>query len=83
MLGNCEVALQPDRELSCRGMRCPLPVIYTRKALAELTRGQVLRMVATDPRSMDDIVEYTKRSGTELVTHHEVAGECIFVLRKR
>jgi tRNA 2-thiouridine synthesizing protein A len=71
-----------DRELSCRGMRCPLPVIYTRKALAAMDCGQVLRVVATDPGSMDDIVEFSRRSGAELISTHAAGGDCVVVLRK-
>lgn len=73
----------PDREISCRGMRCPLPVIYTRKALAPMDSGQILRVVATDPGSLADIVEFSRRSEIDVVALHEAAGEYIFLLRKR
>jgi tRNA 2-thiouridine synthesizing protein A len=76
------MTVRPDRELSCRGMRCPLPVIYTRKALAAMSGGQVLRVVATDPGSMDDIVEFSCRSGAELISTHSAGGDCVVVLRK-
>jgi tRNA 2-thiouridine synthesizing protein A len=74
--------VRPDRELSCRGLRCPLPVIYTRKALATMQRGQILRVVATDPGSPIDIAEFADRTGTELVALDEAGGECVFPLRK-
>ncbi len=43
-----------DREIDTRGLNCPLPILRAKKALAEMTSGQVLRVVATDPGSMRD-----------------------------
>ena len=74
--------VQADREITCRGMRCPLPVMYTRKALAAMTRGQILRVVATDPGSVDDIVEFSRRGYAEVVSVHAAAGDRVVVLRK-
>ena len=73
---------RPDRELDCRGMRCPLPVIYTRKAMMRMQAGEVLLVVATDPGSLVDMVEYSRGSQTELVAHHEQGGDYLFLLRK-
>jgi tRNA 2-thiouridine synthesizing protein A len=74
--------IRAERTLNCRGMRCPLPVIYTRKALAPMPAGEVLMVVATDPGSVDDFVEFSQRSHTELVAHREDGGDYIFFLRK-
>ncbi|HEX9432264.1 MAG TPA: sulfurtransferase TusA family protein, partial [Burkholderiales bacterium] len=38
-----------DKELDARGLNCPLPILRTKKALAELQSGQVLKVLATDP----------------------------------
>ena len=40
-----------DKELDARGLNCPLPILRAKKALAEMTGGQVLRILATDPGS--------------------------------
>ena len=32
-----------DKELDARGLNCPLPILRTKKALAELQSGQVLK----------------------------------------
>ncbi|MDE3207301.1 MAG: sulfurtransferase TusA family protein [Pseudomonadota bacterium] len=39
------------RELDARGLRCPLPILKTKKALAEMNPGEQLRVMATDPGS--------------------------------
>ncbi len=43
-----------DKDLDARGLNCPLPILRTKKALADMTTGQVLRIVATDPGSVKD-----------------------------
>jgi tRNA 2-thiouridine synthesizing protein A len=70
------------RMLNCRGMRCPLPVIYTRRTLATMPDGDLLTVIATDPGSVADFAEYSRRGGMELVAHREDAGAYIFLVRK-
>jgi tRNA 2-thiouridine synthesizing protein A len=74
--------ISTDRELNCRGMSCPLPVMYTRKALAGMETGQVLMVITTDPGSIVDIPAFSRRSQTELMAHREDGGDYIFFLRK-
>ena len=42
--------MQFDKELDARGLSCPLPILKTKKALNDLTSGQVLKVVSTEPR---------------------------------
>ena len=37
-----------DKDLDARGLSCPLPILKTKKSLADMTSGQVLRISATD-----------------------------------
>jgi tRNA 2-thiouridine synthesizing protein A len=43
-----------DAELDAKGLNCPLPILRAKKAIAELSSGQVLKIVATDPGSVKD-----------------------------
>lgn len=43
-----------DKELDARGLNCPLPILRCKKSLADLTSGQVLKIVATDPGAIKD-----------------------------
>ena len=38
-----------DKELDARGLNCPLPILRTKKALTDMSSGQVLKVLATDP----------------------------------
>ena len=37
-----------NREIDAIGMNCPLPILRTKKALAEMESGQILMVKATD-----------------------------------
>ena len=71
-----------DSELDARGLNCPLPILRAKKALNELTEGQILRVVATDPGSIKDFEAFAKQTGNELVESGEEGGEFIFKIKK-
>ncbi|HRC61089.1 MAG TPA: sulfurtransferase TusA family protein, partial [Candidatus Propionivibrio aalborgensis] len=59
--------MEIDRNLDVKGLNCPLPILRTKKALAEMESGQVLRVQATDPGSVKDFAAFAKQTGNELV----------------
>jgi TusA-related sulfurtransferase len=72
-----------DQELDTRGLNCPLPILKAKKALTDMSSGQVLRVVATDPGSMRDFQAFAKQTGNELVEQTKSDSEFIHVLRRR
>jgi tRNA 2-thiouridine synthesizing protein A len=71
-----------DRELDVRGLNCPLPILRAKKALSDLTAGQVLKVVATDPGSVKDFQAFCRQTGNELLSHTE-GVEFTFFMKKR
>ena len=76
-------AIQADRELDVRGLNCPLPILRAKKALTDLSTGQVLKVVATDPGSVKDFAAWSKSTGNETVEQTQDGGVFRFVLRKK
>jgi TusA-related sulfurtransferase len=72
-----------DKEIDTRGLNCPLPILRAKKALSELTSGQLLKVVATDPGSMRDFQAFARQTGNELVEQQQVGDELVHVLRRR
>lgn len=72
-----------NRELDTRGLSCPLPILRTKKVLAEMSSGQVLRVVATDPGSVKDFQAFAKQTGNELVASNEAGPEFEFFLMRK
>ena len=71
-----------DRELDVRGLNCPLPILRAKKALGDLSAGQVLKVMATDPGSVKDFQAFCKQTGNELLSHSE-GSEFTFFMKKR
>lgn len=63
--------MQFDRELDVKGLNCPLPILRTKKALAEMESGQILRVLATDPGSAKDFAAFARQTGNELLEQSE------------
>lgn len=60
-----------DRDLDVKGLNCPLPILRTKKALAEMESGQILRIQATDPGALKDFPAFAKQTGNELLEQSE------------
>jgi tRNA 2-thiouridine synthesizing protein A len=72
-----------DKELDTKGLNCPLPILKAKKALAEMTSGQLLRVTATDAGSMRDFATFAKQTGNELMDQQTVGNEFIHVLKRK
>jgi tRNA 2-thiouridine synthesizing protein A len=72
-----------DKEIDTRGLNCPLPILRTKKTLAEMTSGQILKVLATDPGSVKDFQAFSRQTGNELLSQSEDGGEFIFFMKKR
>ena len=72
-----------DKELDTRGLNCPLPILKAKKALAEMSSGQTLKVVATDAGSVRDFLAFAKQTGNELLEQTTVGNEFIHVMRRR
>ncbi|MDH5204696.1 MAG: sulfurtransferase TusA family protein [Hylemonella sp.] len=71
-----------DKEYDASGLSCPLPIVKTKKALADMTTGQVLKVVATDPGSVCDMAAFAEQTGNALLEQGEEAGKFVFFLKK-
>ena len=72
-----------DTELNCEGLNCPLPVLKTKKTIDGMSSGELLKMTATDPGSVNDMDSWSKHTGNELVSHSEDGGVHIYVIKKK
>ena len=72
-----------DKEVDARGLNCPLPILKAKKALADMTGGQLLRVVCTDAGSIRDFQAFAKQTKNELVAQQTVGEDFIHVLKRR
>lgn len=75
--------MQFDKELDARGLNCPLPILRAKKALADMTSGQVLKIVATDPGSVKDFQAFAKQTGNPLLAADAADKVFSFFMQKK
>jgi tRNA 2-thiouridine synthesizing protein A len=71
-----------DKELDASGLNCPLPILRAKKALAELSSGQKLHIIATDPGSVKDFEAFANQTGNKLIDSKEEGGKFLFMIEK-
>lgn len=71
-----------DKELDACGLNCPLPILRTKKALADMSSGQVLHIIATDPGSVKDFEAFAKQTGNQLMESRQDGGKYYFLIKK-
>jgi tRNA 2-thiouridine synthesizing protein A len=71
-----------DKEFDASGLACPLPIVKTKKALNDMSSGQVLRVVATDPGSCADMAAFAEQTGHQLLEQSTQGSKFVFFLKK-
>lgn len=77
------MTMEFHRELDVKGLNCPLPILRTKKTLAEMESGQVLRILATDPGSLKDFPAFARQTGNELLAKAEEEGVFEYFLKRK
>lgn len=72
-----------DRDLDVKGLNCPLPILRTKKALADMESGQILRVLATDPGAQKDFPAFARQTGNELLEQREEGSTFEFYLKRK
>ncbi len=75
--------MQFDRELDVKGLNCPLPILRTKKALSEMSSGQVLRVLATDPGAVKDFQAFARQTGNQLLANAETEQVFEFFFKRK
>ncbi len=71
-----------EQNFDLRGLKCPLPVLHTRKALAGMRPGDVLIVTCTDPLAAIDIPNLVRETGDALEAADNEARVMTFRIRK-
>ncbi|MBN9054464.1 sulfurtransferase TusA family protein [Shinella sp. PSBB067] len=66
-----------------RGLKCPLPVMKTRKRLSTMAAGAGLWVETTDPLAVIDIPHFCQEDGHSLEASERVEAGHRFLIRKK
>ena len=70
------------RRLDLRGLKCPLPALKTRKALAGLGAGERIAVECTDPLASIDIPNLVRETGDVLEHQASLQDILVFTIRR-
>ncbi len=68
--------------LDTKGMNCPLPILKAKKALKDLSGGDTLEVLSTDPGSIKDFEAFCRSTGNELLESNENDGVYTYLIKK-
>ncbi len=71
-----------DETLDLRGLKCPLPALLAKKAVAKLAPGMALKVLADDPLSVVDIPHMCITEGHALTEQASRDGHHAFVIQR-
>jgi tRNA 2-thiouridine synthesizing protein A len=77
-----QTPMTPNQTLDARGLNCPLPILRTKKSLSALHSGDTLKVVATDPGSLKDMVAFCTQTGNTLLSSQQAGDHFEFFIRK-
>ena len=67
-------------ELDARRMFCPMPVIRTQDKIKELTPGDTLEIICTDPGALNDIPAWCRINGHTILQTKEISDEVVVLI---
>jgi tRNA 2-thiouridine synthesizing protein A len=59
--------VNPDRQIDCTGLFCPMPIVKTREAMTQMVVGEILEMLSDDPAAEADMRSWSRSTGHDLV----------------
>ncbi len=74
--------VNPDRQIDCTGLFCPMPIVKTREAMSQMRAGEVLEMLSDDPASDPDMRSWAQNTGHDLLAVTRSGAVYRFVIRK-
>nr|WP_275112836.1 sulfurtransferase TusA family protein [Rhodoblastus sphagnicola] len=70
------------KTLDLRGLKCPMPVLKTKKFLATMAPGEKVEVLCTDPMSLVDVPHLLRQTGDVLEAQSRADGVAVFVIRR-
>jgi tRNA 2-thiouridine synthesizing protein A len=73
---------QVAKEFDASGLRCPMPILKTKKEVQSIEIGQILRVIATDIGTKKDFPSWADRTGNEIVELVEEGDKLIWYIKR-
>ena len=71
-----------DKVLDTSGLLCPEPVMMLHKAVREMPKDAVIKVIATDPSTTRDVPKFCLFLGYELLAKEENEKDYVYYIKK-
>ena len=76
------VILKPTKVFNFKGLKCPLPVLKTKRALKEIEKGEIIEIQADDPAANLDLKHFCEVSGNNLIKITKIENNIHCLIQK-
>ena len=70
------------REFDASGLRCPMPILKTKKEIQQVEIGEILKVIATDIGTKKDFPSWASRTGNEILELIEEGNKLIWYIKR-
>ena len=74
--------LIPTKVFDFKGLKCPLPVLKTKRALKEVEKGEIIEIQADDPAANLDLKHFCEVSGNNLIKISKIENNIHCLIQK-
>lgn len=74
--------LDTAKTLDACGLLCPEPVMMLHNVVRDVSSGEIIEVIATDPSTTRDIPKFCNFLGHELLAHKQRDGKYFYYIRK-
>jgi TusA-related sulfurtransferase len=71
-----------DKEVDARGTACPGPLLAAKKAIGEISSGQIMEILSSDEGTKKDVPKWAKKKGHDYLGTAEESGFFRIYLKK-
>ena len=75
-------AYEVAAEFDASGLRCPMPILKTKKEVQQIEVGQILKVIATDIGTKKDFPAWAERTGNEILEMIEEGDKLIWYIKR-
>ncbi|MBY8996656.1 MAG: sulfurtransferase TusA family protein [Candidatus Thorarchaeota archaeon] len=73
---------QVAKEFDASGLRCPMPILTTKKAIQEINIGEILKVITTDVGTKEDFPAWSSRTGNEILELVEEGDKLVWYIKR-
>ena len=73
---------QTEHVVDAVGLKCPEPLMIVRNKVRQMTAGETVSVIATDPTTVRDFTNFCHYMGHQLVESKQDDDRYLFIIRK-